>query len=222
MWQGCPNLRKPWESRQFQVTFPGAAAYFLMTTPDAESNPDLAIDELISLILGGRTKLYEEVIRRYQQDVLRVVSTLLYDRGPAEDLVQEVFVNAYFALPRFRPGCDFRPWIRTIARNAVREQLRKQSRYDRRLKTYREILGARLVEDQAAERREQALIESLQKCVSRLPEREAAAVRLRYNEGKTFEEIAAILGSSSGAIRNLLCRARASLREGVEREVNRQ
>jgi len=185
-------------------------------------NADLLIDELIALILGGRTELYEEIIRRYQHDVLKIVSTLLYDRGPTEDLVQQVFVNAYFALRDFRRGSDFAPWIRTIARNAVREELRRQARYDRRLKTYGEMLHARLENHSGAAFQEHLLRESLQRCVSRLPEREAAAVRMRYDEGKTFEEIAAILGGTGGSIRNLLCRVRAGLRESITREASQR
>ena len=191
-----------------------------MATPDPKPDAGLSIDELISEILGGRTELYEEVIRRYQRDVLQVVSALLYDRGPAEELVQQVFVNAYFALPRFRRGSDFGPWIRTIARNAAREELRKQSRYDRRLKTYGRMLEARLADSERAAHREQTLIESLRACLGRLPQREATAIRLRYSEGKTFEEIAGVLGGTGGSIRNLLCRARATLRQSLEKEMD--
>jgi RNA polymerase sigma-70 factor, ECF subfamily len=173
--------------------------------------------ELIPLILGGRDDLYEEIVRRYQREVWQVVSTLLYDRGPAEDLVQQVFVNAYFALSSFRPDMDFGPWIRTIARNAVREELRGQARQQRRLETYRQMLEARLADDRGAEAREQATREALDRCRARLPEREAAAVRMRYDEGKGFDEIGAALGGSSAAMRNLLCRARSRLRECIEK-----
>ena len=191
-----------------------------MTIPNAENPQSLSVDELISLILGGRTELYQQIVRRYQHDVLQIVSGLLYDRGPTEDLVQEVFVNAYFALSRFQPGSDFRPWIRTIARNAVREQLRKQSRYDRRLKTYGRMLEARLADDRRAALDERVQTEALQRCMGRLSQRQATAIRLRYTDGKSNREIAAIMGTSDGAIRNLLCGARAALRGCLEREVN--
>jgi len=191
-----------------------------MGTPDPKPDAGPPIDELISLILGGRVDLYEEVIRRYQRDVLNVVGSLLFDRGPVEELVQQVFVNAYFALPQFRRGSDFGRWIRTIARNAAREELRRQSRYDRRLRRYGQMLEARLAENETAAAHEQALIEALQRCVGRLPEREAAAIRLRYSEGKTFEEIAAVLGGTGASIRNLLCRVRAGLRQSVTREMD--
>jgi RNA polymerase sigma-70 factor (ECF subfamily) len=179
---------------------------------------DYSIDELVPLILGGQADLFEEIVRRYQGEVFRAVSALLYDRGPSEDLVQQVFVSAYFALSGFRPGMDFGPWIRTIARNAVREELRKQARYERRLRTYREVLEARLADDTRAEADQEALQKNLQQCLARLPEREAAAVRMRYQEGKEFDEIGAVLGGSNAAIRNLLCRARSRLREWMGRE----
>lgn len=191
-----------------------------MANPCREPGGDLSIDELIALILRGQTELYGEVVGRYQQDVHRVVSALLYDRTRSEEVVQKVFVNAYFALPRFQTGSDFGPWIRTIARNAVREELRRESRYDRRLKVYAEMLQSQLSQTQGTLDREEAFKEALQRCVDRLPEREAAAIRMRYTEGKSFDEIAAVLGGSPGTIRNLLCRVRATLREHLEREMN--
>ena len=184
------------------------------------ASPDLATDELVSLILGGQTELFEEIIRRYQGDVHQVVSRLLFEPAATEDIVQQVFINAYFALGRFRLGSDFRPWVRAIARNAVREQLRKQSRYDRRLRAYFESLQVRLAEDAGAQRHEETLIELLERCIERLSERQATAIRLRYCEGKTNEEIAAVLGSTSGAVRNMLCRVRVNLRECAQREIN--
>ncbi|MFH1269203.1 MAG: sigma-70 family RNA polymerase sigma factor [Planctomycetota bacterium] len=187
-----------------------------MTIPNGTSDFGLPMDELIGLILGGQVDLYEEVIRRYQGDVMAVVGGLLADRGQAEDLVQQVFVDAYFALPRFELGRDFGPWIRTIARNAVREQLRKQWRYDRRLRAYHEILAARLADDRRADHDERMLVEALNGCINRLPEREATAIRLRYHEDLSMDEIAAVLGNTAGTVRNLLCRARTGLRECLQ------
>ncbi len=179
---------------------------------------DYSIDELVPLILGGQAELFEEIVRRWQGEVFRTVSALLYDRASTEELVQQAFVSVYFALSSFRPGMEFGPWVRTIARNAVREELRRQARYERRLKTYREVLEGRLGDDHRAEAQQQATAAALQQCLARLPEREAAAVRMRYQEGKGFDEIGAILGGSNAAMRNLLCRARSRLRECMGRE----
>jgi len=179
---------------------------------------DYSIDQLVPLVLGGQTEFFEEIVRRYQAEVFHTVAALLYDRGPTADLVQQVFVSAYFALSSYRPGMDFGPWIRTIARNAVREELRRADRYERRLRAYRDVLEARLADDHQAEARQQATSEALQRCMARLPEREVAAIRMRYQEGKGFDEIGAVLGGSNAAMRNLLCRARSRLRECMARE----
>jgi DNA-directed RNA polymerase specialized sigma24 family protein len=48
------------------------------------------------------------------------------------------------------------------------------------------------------------------------------AIELRYHEGKTFDEIAGVLGITAGAARNLLCRVRAKLRESALKELKRQ
>ena len=192
-----------------------------MAIPSGHSDTVRSVDELISSVLCGRTECYREIIRRYQHDVLQVVGMLLYDQGATEDLVQDVFFKAYTALPRFRRGEDFRPWIRAIARSAVREELRRRSRYATRLKTYAEMLAARLAEDSSAARHEEMFRESLRRCLARLPERQAAAIRLRYHDGKSIDEVAAMLGITGPGVRNLLCDARKRLRECIEKEVNR-
>lgn len=180
---------------------------------------DLTTDDLLALVLDGRTEAYEEIVRRYQRDVLRIVSSLLTDRATTEDLVQQVFVNAYVALPRFELGRDFGPWLRTIARNAVREELRKRACRDRRLKPYGEILAARLSDPASSDLYEKTMLDALKQCVGRLRARAAAAIRHHYTEGKSLDEIAAETGSTNSAVRSLLCRVRVKLRECVERRM---
>jgi len=191
-----------------------------MLMSGASTYAELCTEDLVALVQGGNVESYEEIIRRYQQEVFGVVSRLLCERARAEELVQQVFVSAYFALSGFERGADFGPWIRTIARNAVREELRKLERYNRHLKTYYDMLQSRLSESPAGARHEHSLRESLARCLEHLTQRQAGAVALRYRENKSFQEIAAILGSTSGAIRNMLCHVRVSLRKCIEKEVS--
>ena len=185
----------------------------------ARKSSVLSLDELIALVRGGDVELYEEIVRRYQQQVSWIVSSLLDDHHAAEDLVQQVFVNAYVALPQFERGRDFGRWIRTIARNAVREELRRRSRYGHRLKVYYQTLAARLTDDDNASSYEESLGEALRECLERLSPDAAELVRQRYREGKDFDDLAARLGTSANAIRNRLCRARAKLRQCIERKL---
>jgi RNA polymerase sigma-70 factor (ECF subfamily) len=192
-----------------------------VTIEDGRTARDLATDELVQLVRGGRTDYYEEIVGRYQRDVLRIVTATLYDRSQTEDLVQQVFVNAFLHLADFEIGRDFGAWLRTIARNAVREHLRKNARYDRRLKMYGELAMRRWEDDQQARVFDESLHRALQDCLRRLPDKAAEAVRLRYHEGLDFAAIAASMESSAGALRNLLSRVRVRLRECIERGMAR-
>jgi len=189
--------------------------------PDSTTVDDLTTDELIALVRDGqRTEYYEEIVRRFQRDVLRIVSGMLYDRSATEDLVQQVFVNVFLHLEDYQIGRDLGSWIRTIARNAVREHIRKTSRYDRRLKAYGEILAVRQENEERSAELDQDRQQALAECMEQLSERALEAVRLRYHEGKSFASIAPQLKSSTGATRNLLARVRAKLRACIKRRMS--
>jgi RNA polymerase sigma-70 factor (ECF subfamily) len=193
-----------------------------VTASNSATVRDLTTDELVRLVRTGRTDYFEEIVGRYQRDVLRIVTATLYDRSQTEDLVQQVFVNAFLHLADFQEGRDFGAWLRTIARNAVREHLRKNARYERRLKAYGELLSHRWEDDDRALAFDESLRRALEECLQRLPDKAAQAVRLRYHEGLDFAAMAASMDSSSGALRNLLSRVRSRLRECIERGMARQ
>ena len=67
---------------------------------------------------------------RYQAIAFRVAWLVVRNRGDAEDAVQDAFVKAYYALPRFRPGAPFRPWILRIVANEARNRGRSARRRD--------------------------------------------------------------------------------------------
>lgn len=172
-------------------------------------------DQLVRLVRQGQTQAFEEIVRRYQQDVKNVVSGLLYRRQETEEIVQQVFVNAFVNLSTFQEGRDFGAWIRTIARNAVREQLRKQMRYDRRLQTYYDMLAARL-DSQSSSADDQLRETALRQCMEQLTEKAAQVVRWRYTDGRRISDIAESLKTTANAISKLLARTRVTLRECVE------
>lgn len=187
-----------------------------MLSSGSSENSEQTADEIVSRILRGETELYEEIIRRFQHDVFRIVSALLYDRSATEDVTQQVFLNVYVNLQRFELGRDFGAWIRTVARNSVREELRKRFRYDRRLKAYGEMLDARFDGDRSTDLYEETRREALADCLQELEDKSARAVQMRYVEGKAFTQIATAMETSSGAVRNLLLRVRVKLRKCVE------
>jgi RNA polymerase sigma-70 factor (ECF subfamily) len=178
----------------------------------------LSDDQLIREVLEGRTEAFAEIIGRYQQDVARVVTALLYRRQETEELVQQVFINAFGNLKTFQPGRDFGGWIRAIARNAVREQLRTQMRYDKRLQTYYQMLVTRL-NDESHSDEDQRRAAALRHCRDQLSGKAAQVIHWRYTTGRSVSEIATTLRTTANAISKLLARTRVTLRQCVERKL---
>lgn len=177
-------------------------------------------DDLIARIRAGEIERYADLVRRHQQDVRRVVSALLRDLRSTEDLVQQTFVNAYEHLDRFRPGADFAVWIKTIARNLARMELRSRSREGRRLDAYQALLEGRWREDAEAHRRESAVGDALRACRENVGGDAARVLSMRYEQGRPFDEISARIGRSVEAVRQLLFRVRLSLRDCIQKRLS--
>ncbi|HEX5572865.1 MAG TPA: RNA polymerase sigma factor [Ktedonobacterales bacterium] len=142
------------------------------------------------------------LIRRYQADALRLAYLLAGDRYLAEDIVQDSFLQAYRAMPRFDRGRPFQPWFHQIVTNTTRMRLRSAARR-------REVSIASLPHDDEggaplngaltevnpatyAERREDRA--AIGQALAALTEKQREAVALRYYFAYTDQEIAAILG----------------------------
>src|SRR5205085_8971754 len=136
----------------------------------------------IRRVRAGETALFGIIVRTYSPDVLRIVVLMLADRVLTENIVQQTFVNAFEHLHEFRMGEDFGRWVRAIARNLVRDELRRSSRERGRMARYRSYLLSKLSADDQGEKRDQALGEALNACRSKLGPLAAKAIRLRYED----------------------------------------
>jgi RNA polymerase sigma-70 factor (ECF subfamily) len=182
-----------------------------MNTPETDS--------IVTRVLAGDLDAFELLVRSYQQEVWKVVSATLFNRQKAEDLVQTTFVNAYHHLDRYEAGRDFGAWLKEIARNEVRQEIRRSLREDRRLQLYQQQLVRDY--DEPAESSQQALREeALSHCKERLPAASERLVSLRYDSGLNFEEIAARIGRNVEATRQQLARIRLALRECIKRQLS--
>jgi len=179
------------------------------------------INAIIDRILGGQVDAYGEIVRAYQDAIWRVIAFGLHDISTTEDLVQQVFVNAYFKLDTFKRDRDFGAWLRGIARNQLREEMRRRRRYTRRLATYRERQEARLADNSAFERHEDQLRAALDACRESLSPSAAEALEMRYTKALGFAEIAAALQRTVAATRQMMGRIRLSLRACIEERMAR-
>jgi RNA polymerase sigma factor (sigma-70 family) len=163
-------------------------------------------ERLVDLVRAGSEPAFETIVERYRRALMRYVSRLLPPER-AEDVVQQAFVKAYEAMHRDAADLHLKPWLYRIAHNgalnALRDRALSHAQLDERLDGVERP-------DQALERR--TGLRELVVAVQALPERQRDAILLRELEGRSYEEIASALGVTGGAVRQLLNRARNSLR----------
>lgn len=169
----------------------------------------------------GDAQAYRHLVERYQTRIYRLVSGLLgYEHGNVDDVVQEVFVKAYFSLRRFREEAAFGTWIYRIAVNQARDEIKKASRHV----SLEASLPGEAVQalqglwNQAGneEDDEPAASESLRRFVSQaiaaLPGKLRTVVTLKDLEGLSYQEVGQILKCSVGTVKSRHSRAREKLR----------
>jgi len=175
-------------------------------------------ERTVARVLSGELDAYAELVQAFQQDIWRVVAAMLLDTQKTEDLVQQTFVNAYRHLDRFEPGRDFGRWLKEIARNLVRHELRTRWREDRRLEAYRRHLLT-VWDDPAMTDAEDRLAGTLAGCEQKLPVEAAELVNLRYRQALDFSQIAARIGRTVEATRQQLARIRLALRDCIQKQL---
>jgi RNA polymerase sigma-70 factor (ECF subfamily) len=158
-----------------------------------------------------------KLVAKHRHEVLAYLYSALPDYHAVEDVFQDVCLVAVQKAADFQDGTNFAAWARTIARNKLREQLRKRTGV---------LLDEAFFEglDRAFEEARTALDpdprkEALRRCLSELQEGARQIVSLRYGEGLDPATIADRMGRSRAAVNSLLQRIREILRECVERRL---
>jgi RNA polymerase sigma-70 factor (ECF subfamily) len=205
-------------------------------SPTSQSSGQLALrDPDIRLMLRVRNDeagAFQELVDRYQHRLLAVMQHLCGNAAEAEDLAQEVFLRVYRSRKEYHPQAKFSTWLFTIANNLALNLFRRRQRKPVIQLEVHESgpLGPRpsenLVYDRApsAEDRlnHQELSGVIQKALKQLNERQRMAVVLNKFEDLSYQEIAEIMETSTKAVKSLLSRARAQLRELLKDYVEMQ
>jgi RNA polymerase sigma-70 factor (ECF subfamily) len=165
----------------------------------------------------GDEGAFEELVRMYQAIAFRTAYLFTGSAADAEESVQTGFVKAWSALPRFRRGAPFRPWLLRIVANEARNRRRSERcRADLQLRAaVADPPGdaAPSPEGAAAARDDRA---RLLEAVSRLGQRDRDVVTCRYFLQLSEEETASALGVRRGTVKSRTARALARLREELE------
>jgi RNA polymerase sigma factor (sigma-70 family) len=161
---------------------------------------------LVALARGGHDRAFEAIVERYRRPLLRACRRILPE-ARAEDALQQALMAAWTALRRGDEVHDLRPWLYRIVRNTALNQLRVAG-YD--LDELVETLAATDDPEEEVERR--ALVRQTLTAVAALPERQRDALLRTAIEGRGQDEVARDLGLSDTALRQLVHRARVSVR----------
>jgi RNA polymerase sigma-70 factor (ECF subfamily) len=175
-------------------------------------------NRLVSRILAGDNEAFEELVRAYYDRIRGLVYHHLHSEDELDDALQDIFVKAFQALPKFRRRSGFYTWLYRIASNYCVDRLRK-----RRLELVsldveetRDAVEARIPEtgetpDDRVSRSER--VKMVRKALTMLDPLHQNIIVLREIQGLSYDEICESLGVGMGTVKSRLARARAELKK---------
>jgi RNA polymerase sigma factor (sigma-70 family) len=161
---------------------------------------------LVALARDGHERAFEAIVERYRRQLLRACRRVLPE-ARAEDALQQALMAAWHGLRRGDEVRELRSWLHRIAHNTSLNVLR-QSGYD--YEQLQDSLRIADAPDDELERR--AVMRHTLAGLAALPERQREALLAIAVEGRSQDDVAGELGLSTGAVRQLVHRARSSLR----------
>ena len=168
---------------------------------------------LIAMVRSGNAGAFETIVDRYQGRLLGFCRQMLGSTEDAEDVLQEVFVNAYRAMLGDDREINLRPWLYRIARNRCLNHLRKPTADAQESMDMVPMVDAASTAEKVHNREE---FRQLLADVSKLPETQRSALLLREMDAMSYEEIAQAMDTSVPSVKSLLVRARISLAEASQ------
>ena len=191
------------------------------------AQPAVRMDEaaLIRAAQKGDERAFEELVRLYDQSILRLALNLLRSPEDANDIYQETFLRVYKNLHTFRFDCSFHTWLYRIATNLCLDALRKRRvrrEEDTRVETSDGVLDRMdTVEEPRAEADPQRklfsrqLQEKIQGVLCEMTPRERTVFEMRHYQGLRLRAIGEVLGTSEEAAKNCLFRATQKMRAAL-------
>lgn len=180
---------------------------------------------LIRAAQKGDERAFEELVRLYDQSVLRLAHNLLRSREDANDIYQETFLRVYRNLHNFRFDCSFHTWLYRIATNLCLDVLRKRkvrkeeaptlTTSDGELNRMDSVHEDRVHGDPERELMSRELDGRIREVLAGLTPRERTVFEMRHYHGMRLRAIGEALGASEEAAKNCLFRATQKMRAAL-------
>ena len=168
--------------------------------------------------MDNAERLFNEIVRDYSERVYWHVRRFVNNHEDADDLVQEIFLKIWTALPSFRGDAQLFTWVYRIATNETLNWLRREKvRSALRFTTIDAEMERRIDSDpffdgDAADR-------ALSKAVAKLPEKQRQVFVMRYYDELPYEEMSAVLGTSVGALKASYHIAQEKVRAALGKDI---
>lgn len=178
---------------------------------------------LVERVQQGDKRAFDMLVSKYQHKLMSLVSRYVSDYQEAQDVVQEAFIKAYRALPKFRGDSAFYTWLYRIGVNTAKNHLeakkRRPSASDVQVEDAENFDEAYRLRD-ANTPEHQMLTTEIEKTIfaalDSLPDELRTALSLREFEGLSYEEIADIMQCPVGTVRSRIFRAREALDQKIK------
>ena len=175
-----------------------------------QSSPDSINTGVIHACQEGDREAFRLLFEAYKDRVFSIACYSLGDETAADDITQQIFVKLFTRIGQFRGDSKFTTWLYRLVINACLDERRRQ----RRLLPVAEFLpmskaAYRKSPEPGYERRE--IAGSVREAIGGLKPKMRLPILLKYIEGLSYEEIAAVLGCSKGTVASRLNRAHKAL-----------
>jgi RNA polymerase sigma-70 factor (ECF subfamily) len=172
----------------------------------------------VAASVGGNDEAYGRLVSRYEKPITSLLWRFTRDPTQCEELVQQVFVEAYFSLKTYRGDAPLLHWLRKIATRTGYRFWREKAKDPREtaLPEFDVLEQIEAVEEDRIDPAEAATV--LHALLSRLPPEDRLVLTLMYFEECGTQEIAERMGWSRAKVKTQALRARRKMKEIAERE----
>lgn len=175
---------------------------------------------LIDKILEGDQPAFKELVEKYQTMVINTCIGFLHNKQDSEDIAQEVFIEVFNSISKFRKEAKLSTWMYRIAVNKSLNFLRSKKRRQW-IQNLEDVLGMnRQDQKQPIEMRNPAIDLEMQEealllhnAINSLSENQRTAFTLNKYENLSYAEIAEVMGVSLSSIESLIHRAKINLQQ---------
>jgi RNA polymerase sigma factor (sigma-70 family) len=174
--------------------------------------------EIIERTLAGDTRIFSELVKRYQNFVFTITLRYTPNREDAEEIAQDAFIKAYKSLGNFRGESKFSTWLFTITTTSCLSFLRKKkldihSLDNEKVMAVVENQDSGFSANQLETKSRQTMVNE---AIQLLSSDDANILTLFYKGEQSLEEISIVMGIEANAVKVRLHRARARLKEKMQ------